>query len=98
MLTYEREQVLVMAVSRLKGLPYLNKVIVVWNNPLPPSDTMVWPDIGVPVHVSRSKLVIQTVMWRRRWLTWFHDSVNYSRTLMARTLMAHLPCLTKTRS
>lgn len=55
MLTYEREQVLVMAVSRLKGLPYLNKVVVVWNNPLPPSDTMVWPDIGVPVHVVKMK-------------------------------------------
>ena len=52
MLTYEREQVLVMAISRLKGLPYLNKVVVVWNNPLPPSDSMVWPDIGIPVHVS----------------------------------------------
>ena len=33
MLTYQREQVMLDSLGRLYGLPYLNKVIVVWNNP-----------------------------------------------------------------
>jgi alpha-1,4-N-acetylglucosaminyltransferase EXTL3 len=37
MLTYEREPVLMDSLSRLYGLPYLNKVIVVWNSEMPPS-------------------------------------------------------------
>jgi len=40
------------AVSRLKGLPHLNKVVVVWNSPQPPHEDLHWPDIGVNVHVS----------------------------------------------
>jgi len=40
------------AITRFKGLPYLNKVVVVWNDPQPPTSNMRWPDIGVPVHVS----------------------------------------------
>ena len=51
-LTYEREAVLINAVTRLKGLPHLNKVIVVWNNVRPPSEDLRWPEIGVEVHVS----------------------------------------------
>jgi len=51
-LTYEREAVLVNAVSRLKGLPHLNKVVVVWNSPQPPHEDLHWPDIGVNIHVS----------------------------------------------
>ena len=51
-LTYEREAVLINAISRLKGLPHLNKVVVVWNSPQLPSEDLHWPDIGVPVHVS----------------------------------------------
>ena len=31
MLTYEREQVLLESLARLNGLPYLNKVVVVWS-------------------------------------------------------------------
>jgi hypothetical protein len=51
-LTYQREQVLISEVSRFYGLPYLNKVVVIWNDPLsPPADTMKWPDIGVPIEV-----------------------------------------------
>jgi alpha-1,4-N-acetylglucosaminyltransferase EXTL3 len=53
MLTYEREQVLMNSLQRLFALPYLNKVVVVWNSPLPPSPDLKWPDIGVPVHVSQ---------------------------------------------
>ncbi|XP_035896380.1 LOW QUALITY PROTEIN: exostosin-3 [Anopheles stephensi] len=54
MLTYEREQVLMDSLSRLYGLPYLHKVIVVWNSPKPPLEDLRWPDIGVPVHVVRA--------------------------------------------
>ena len=52
MLTYERQTVLVSALARLKDLPHLNKVIVVWNSPNPPADDMIWPEIHVPIHVS----------------------------------------------
>ena len=52
MLTYEREMVLLNALSRLKGLPHLHSVVVVWNNPRLPADELRWPDIGVKVHVS----------------------------------------------
>ncbi|KAK3088364.1 hypothetical protein FSP39_018243 [Pinctada imbricata] len=49
--TYERDDVLISALQRLKGLPFLNKVIVVWNNPAPPSPIIKWPEIGVPIKV-----------------------------------------------
>ncbi|XP_039253764.2 exostosin-like 3 [Styela clava] len=55
MLTYKREEVMLQSVQRLKGLPYLNKVIVVWNSPDAPTDDMQWPDIGVDVVVIRPK-------------------------------------------
>lgn len=51
MLTYEREEVLMNSLERLNGLPYLNKVVVVWNSPKPPSDDLLWPDIGLPIVV-----------------------------------------------
>jgi len=51
-LTYEREAVLINAISRLKGLPHLNKVVVVWNSPHLPAEDLHWPDVGVNVHVS----------------------------------------------
>ncbi len=51
MLTYERDLVLLDALSRLDGLPYLNKVVVVWNSPLPPSPDLEWPEISVPIRV-----------------------------------------------
>ena len=52
MLTYRREQVLLSALGHLYGLPYLNKVVVVWNTPEPPAETLQWPNVGVPVEVS----------------------------------------------
>ncbi|XP_063588185.1 exostosin-3-like [Penaeus indicus] len=55
MLTYEREQVLLNSLARLYGLPYLNKVIVVWNSPKPPPEDLRWPDIKVPVQVIRAE-------------------------------------------
>ena len=53
MLTYEREAVLVSALQRLKGVPHLNRVVVVWNSPKPPSADLHWPDINVPISVSK---------------------------------------------
>ncbi|CAG9782986.1 unnamed protein product [Diatraea saccharalis] len=53
-LTYEREAVLAAALTRLRGLPYLNKVIVVWNGPSPPSSASSWPESGAPVAVVRA--------------------------------------------
>ena len=55
MLTYEREAVLMESLSRLYGLPYLNKVIVVWNSEIPPSPDLRWPEIGVPIIVLKTK-------------------------------------------
>ncbi|XP_038627377.1 exostosin-like 3 [Tachyglossus aculeatus] len=55
MLTYEREEVLMNSLERLNGLPYLNKVVVVWNSPRLPSEDLLWPDIGVPVVVVRTE-------------------------------------------
>ncbi|KAJ1059344.1 hypothetical protein K5549_013698 [Capra hircus] len=55
MLTYEREEVLMNSLERLNGLPYLNKVVVVWNSPKLPSEDLVWPDIGVPIMVVRTE-------------------------------------------
>lgn len=40
------------SLSRLNGLPYLNKVLVVWNSPKLPLEDLRWPEIGVPIHVS----------------------------------------------
>ena len=55
MLTYQREQVLVNSLARLYGLPYLNKVLVVWNSPAPPPEDLQWPDIGVPIIVVKTE-------------------------------------------
>lgn len=60
MLTYEREEVLMNSLERLNGLPYLNKVVVVWNSPKPPSDDLLWPDIGLPIVVSVERLIFFT--------------------------------------
>lgn len=54
MLTYERESVLINSLSRLYLLPYLNKVIVVWNSEKPPSSDLKWPEIGVPIKIVKA--------------------------------------------
>lgn len=43
------------SLERLNGLPYLNKVVVVWNSPKLPSEDLLWPDIGVPIMVVRTE-------------------------------------------
>uniref|UniRef100_A0A6A7FTA7 glucuronosyl-galactosyl-proteoglycan 4-alpha-N-acetylglucosaminyltransferase n=3 Tax=Hirondellea gigas TaxID=1518452 RepID=A0A6A7FTA7_9CRUS len=55
MLTFEREQVLINSLARLYGLPYLNKVLVIWNSPKPPPPDLRWPDIKVPIEVIRAE-------------------------------------------
>ncbi|CAB3402422.1 unnamed protein product [Caenorhabditis bovis] len=66
-LTYERDDVLVGALQRLHNLPYLNKVIVIWNNiHRAPSDS--WPSLHVPVefiHVSENSLNNRFIPWDR---------------------------------
>uniref|UniRef100_F1KVP1 Exostosin-2 n=1 Tax=Ascaris suum TaxID=6253 RepID=F1KVP1_ASCSU len=49
LLTYRRDSVLYASLERLNNLPYLNKVVVVWNNPEDPSGHA-WPRLHVPVH------------------------------------------------
>ncbi|KAG7268717.1 hypothetical protein CRUP_022844 [Coryphaenoides rupestris] len=66
MLTYEREEVLMNSLERLNGLPYLNKVVVVWNSPKLPSDDLLWPDIGLPivvVHTDKNSLNNRFLPW-----------------------------------
>ncbi|XP_013195012.2 exostosin-3 [Amyelois transitella] len=53
-LTHEREPVLAAALARLRGLPYLNKVVVVWNGPSSPANMASWPESGAPVAVIRA--------------------------------------------
>ncbi len=57
-LTYERNVVLVEAINRLNGLYGLAKIVVVWNSPSPPPQSMEWPSIDVPVDVSQCVLCI----------------------------------------
>lgn len=59
-LTYERVEMLLKTLSRLKGTPYINKIIIVWNSVAnPPKAELVWPDVGAPIEivkVSRNSL------------------------------------------
>eukprot|EP00795_Rhopilema_esculentum_P008515 gene8515-14514_t len=54
-LTYDRELILVESLQRLSNLKYLNRVIVIWNNPIMPSKELEWPEIGVPIHVVKGE-------------------------------------------
>ena len=51
MLTYQRNDVMLEALKRLRGLRYLAKVIIIWNNEEDPSGSIEWPDIGVHIEV-----------------------------------------------
>ncbi|KAG9509293.1 Exostosin-like 3 [Fragariocoptes setiger] len=56
MLTYEREPIMLKTLERFKGLPYLNKVIVVWNSQQrPPTDSLLWPDLNVPIKIVKTE-------------------------------------------
>lgn len=54
LLTYEREQVLMDSINRLRNLPYLHSLVVIWNSPRLPSPELRWPDIGAPIHVVKA--------------------------------------------
>ncbi|CAI8015814.1 Exostosin-like 3, partial [Geodia barretti] len=54
-LTYKRNEVLMEGLAKLKGIPSLNKVVVVWNDENDPSADLKWPDIGVPIVVVRGR-------------------------------------------
>lgn len=52
LLTYERNQILMRTLERLKGLSYLNKILIVWNGiNHPPKTDSIWPDVGVPIEL-----------------------------------------------
>lgn len=56
--TYNRDAILSATLERLNRLPYLNKIVVVWNNGNR-APTKVWPRIHVPVvfvNVSKNSL------------------------------------------
>nr|AAC47510.1 multiple exostoses homolog 2 [Caenorhabditis elegans] len=67
LLTYERDAVLTGALERLHQLPYLNKIIVVWNNVnRDPPDS--WPSLHIPVEfirVAENNLNNRFVPWDR---------------------------------
>lgn len=54
MLTFERESVLMDSLQRLKGLPYLNKIIVIWNSKRLPDPEIKWPDLDVEIVVIKA--------------------------------------------
>lgn len=52
LLTYERKTMLMKTLERLKGLAYLNKILVIWSGVhQQPGSDMIWPDVGVPIVV-----------------------------------------------
>ncbi|OQV23217.1 Exostosin-like 3 [Hypsibius exemplaris] len=53
-LTYQREVALSATVARLNNLPYLNKVIIVWNSQMEPTDLFTMPKIHVPILIHKS--------------------------------------------
>uniref|UniRef100_A0A5K3G201 Glyco_transf_64 domain-containing protein n=1 Tax=Mesocestoides corti TaxID=53468 RepID=A0A5K3G201_MESCO len=53
-LTYDRESVLTVILEGFMNLPYLHSVVVVWNNPQPPSSNLLWPELHVPIYVVRT--------------------------------------------
>ncbi|KAE9420049.1 hypothetical protein Angca_005660 [Angiostrongylus cantonensis] len=67
LLTYNRDSVLSASLERLHRLPYLNKVIVIWNN-VAREPLGAWPRLHVPVEfikVSNNSLNNRFVPWDR---------------------------------
>ncbi|KIH58520.1 EXTL2, alpha-1,4-N-acetylhexosaminyltransferase, partial [Ancylostoma duodenale] len=67
LLTYNRDAVLATSLERLHRLPYLNKVIVVWNN-IAREPMGAWPRLHVPVEfikVTTNSLNNRFVPWDR---------------------------------
>ena len=53
-MTYKRNKVLMEGLAKLKGIPSLNKVVIVCNNEDDPSADLKWPNIGAPIVVSET--------------------------------------------
>ena len=53
-LTYHRETSLIKLVEKLKNCPFLDKVVIVWNNEqnIKHPKQYKWPDIGIPIEVN----------------------------------------------
>jgi alpha-1,4-N-acetylglucosaminyltransferase EXTL3 len=51
MLTYRREEVVKESIERLKSLPYLAKIVVVWNDPETSPFELDWPQLSIPLKV-----------------------------------------------
>ncbi|VDM69279.1 unnamed protein product [Strongylus vulgaris] len=67
LLTYNRDAVLSASLERLHRLPYLNKVIVIWNN-VAREPLGAWPRLHVPVEfikVAKNSLNNRFVPWDR---------------------------------
>uniref|UniRef100_A0A7I4YDR4 Exostosin and EXTL2 domain containing protein n=1 Tax=Haemonchus contortus TaxID=6289 RepID=A0A7I4YDR4_HAECO len=67
LLTYNRDAVLAASLERLHRIPYLNKVIVIWNN-VDREPLGAWPRLHVPVEfikVSKNSLNNRFVPWDR---------------------------------
>ncbi|CAI5443998.1 unnamed protein product [Caenorhabditis angaria] len=67
LLTFERDAELKAALERLNQLPYLNKILVIWNNiNRVPSDS--WPSLHVPIEfikVAKNSLNNRFIPWNR---------------------------------
>ena len=54
LLTHERKTLLMRTLERLKGMAFMNKIIVVWNGvSQKPSPDLIWPEVGVPLELVR---------------------------------------------
>ncbi|CAC5417135.1 EXTL3 [Mytilus coruscus] len=53
MLVYDRMDIMLENIASFKSLPFLSKVIIIWNNPNDLSKKLTWPEIGVPIHLIR---------------------------------------------
>lgn len=54
MVTYNRDDILYWQLENLNKIPYLNKVVVIWNN-IGRDPPKVWPKIHVPVHFVKAQ-------------------------------------------
>lgn len=67
LLTYNRDAVLSASLERLNRMPYLNKVIVIWNN-IDREPPLSWPKLHVPVEflkMTKNSLNNRFVPWDR---------------------------------
>ena len=54
-LTFERQSVLIDSLQRLKSLPYLNKIVIIWNSKSLPESDLKWPELGVEIVVIKAE-------------------------------------------